>query len=113
LGPIEWGGFQSQTGHSGEEKNSMTLASVAEITNFSTKYREKLIIHPNEFIPALLEEEEPRRLKCFQPAELITRFSQAPYHMYRTFEVRIFNGILLHKSCNINVGYKVKCTYSL
>jgi len=24
--PIEWGGFQSQTGHSGEERNSMTLA---------------------------------------------------------------------------------------
>ena len=27
----------------------------AEITNFSTKYREKLITHPNELIPALLE----------------------------------------------------------
>ena len=34
----------------------------AEITNFSTKYREKLIRHSNELIPALLEKEEPRRL---------------------------------------------------
>jgi len=33
-----------------------------EITNFSTKYREKLITHPSELIPALLDEEEPRRL---------------------------------------------------
>ena len=32
-----------------------------EITNFNTKYREKLITHPNELIIALLE--EPRRLK--------------------------------------------------
>jgi len=45
-----------------------------EITNFSTKYREKLITHPNELIPALLEE-EPRRLKHFKPTELTTRFS--------------------------------------
>ena len=35
----------------------------AEITNFSTKYREKPITRPNKLIPALLEkEEEPRRL---------------------------------------------------
>jgi len=47
----------------------------AEITNFSTKYREKLITHPNELIPALLEEEEPRRLKRFKSTELTTRFS--------------------------------------
>ena len=47
----------------------------AEITNFSTKYREKLITHPNELTPALLEEEEPRRLKHFKPTELTTRFS--------------------------------------
>jgi len=53
----------------------MTLAPVAEITNFSTKYREKLIAYPNELTPALLEEEEPRRLKRFKPTELITRFS--------------------------------------
>jgi len=46
----------------------------AEITNFSTKYREKLIIHPNELTPTLLEEEEPRRLKLFEPTELTTRF---------------------------------------
>jgi len=46
-----------------------------EITNFSTKYREKLITHLNELIPALLEEEEPRRLKRFKPIELTTRFS--------------------------------------
>jgi hypothetical protein len=44
----------------------------AEITNFSTKYREKLITHPNELILALLEEEQPR---SFKPTELRTRFS--------------------------------------
>jgi len=47
----------------------------AEITNFSTKYRGKLITHPNELIPALLEEEGPRRLKSFKSTELTTRFS--------------------------------------
>jgi len=46
----------------------------AEITNFSTKYRKKLITHPNELIPALLEEEGPRRLKRFKPTGLTTRF---------------------------------------
>jgi hypothetical protein len=47
----------------------------AEITNFGTKYREKLISHPNELIPALLDDGEPRRLKSFKPAELPTRIS--------------------------------------
>jgi hypothetical protein len=47
----------------------------AEITNFSTKYREKIITHPNDLTPALLEEEEPRRLKRFKPSELTTSFS--------------------------------------
>jgi len=47
----------------------------AEITNFSKKYREKLLTHPNELIPALLDQEEPRRLKRFKPTELTTRFS--------------------------------------
>jgi len=47
----------------------------AEITNFSTKYREKLLTHPNELIPALLDQEEPRRLKRFKPTELTTSFS--------------------------------------
>jgi hypothetical protein len=47
----------------------------AEITNFSTKYREKLITHPNELTPALLEGEQPRRLKRFKPSKLTTRFS--------------------------------------
>jgi hypothetical protein len=50
------------------------LAVKAEITNFSTKYREKLITHSNELTPALLEEEEPRRLKRFKPTEITTRF---------------------------------------
>jgi hypothetical protein len=54
----------------------------AEITNLSTKYRETLTTHPNELIPALLEEEEPRRLKRFKPTELTTRFSKSPYHRY-------------------------------
>jgi len=47
----------------------------AEITNFSTKYQEKLLTHPNELIPALIDQEEPRRLKRFKPTELTTRFS--------------------------------------
>jgi len=47
----------------------------AEITNFSTKYREKLLTHPKELTSALLDEEEPRRLKRFKPTELTTRFS--------------------------------------
>jgi len=47
----------------------------AEITTFSTEYREKLITHPNELIAALLEEEGPRKLKRFIPTELTTRFS--------------------------------------
>jgi len=47
----------------------------AEITNFTTKYREKLITGPNELIIALLDEEEPRRLKRFKPTELSTRLS--------------------------------------
>jgi hypothetical protein len=47
----------------------------AEITNFSIKYREKLVTHPNELTPALLEEEEPIRLKRFKPTELATRFA--------------------------------------
>jgi hypothetical protein len=43
--------------------NDLQIPTVkAEITNFSTRYREKLITHPNELIPVLLEEEEPRRL---------------------------------------------------
>ena len=46
----------------------------AEIPNFNTKYQEKLITHPNKLTPALLEEEEPRRLKRFEPTELTTRF---------------------------------------
>jgi hypothetical protein len=47
----------------------------AEMTNFGTKYREKLTVHPNELIPALLDDGEPRRLKGFKPTELTTRFS--------------------------------------
>jgi len=84
----------------------------AEITNFSTKYREKLITHPNELISAILEEEGPRRLKRFKPTELTTR-NKAPYTGMRITAVKIFNGILLHRSCDISIGYKVKSTYSL
>jgi hypothetical protein len=47
----------------------------AEITNFGTKYREKLTVHPNELIPVLLDDGEPRRLKRFKPTEVTTRFS--------------------------------------
>jgi hypothetical protein len=46
----------------------------AEITNLSIKYRQKLTTHPNELTPALLEEEEPRRLNSFKPTELTTRY---------------------------------------
>jgi hypothetical protein len=45
----------------------------AEITNFSTKYEDKLITHPYELIPALRKEEP--RIKRFKPSELTTRFS--------------------------------------
>ena len=38
----------------------------AEITNFSTKYREKLITRPNELIPALIADEEAKKIKNFQ-----------------------------------------------
>jgi hypothetical protein len=48
----------------------------AEITNFSIKYRKKkLATRPNERTPALLEEEDRRRLKRFKPTELATRFA--------------------------------------
>jgi len=46
-----------------------------EITKFSVKYRDKTTTHPNELVSALLEEEEPRRLKIFKPTDLTTRFS--------------------------------------
>jgi len=49
-----------------KKTDNVTVAKIptvnAEITNFSTKFREKLITHPNELTPALLEEEDPRRL---------------------------------------------------
>jgi len=51
------------------------LTVKTEITTFSTKYRKKLITHPNELTHALLEDEERRRLKRFKPTELTTRFS--------------------------------------
>jgi len=37
----------------------------AEITNFSTKYREKLITNPNELTPALLGR-RAKKIKTFQ-----------------------------------------------
>jgi hypothetical protein len=46
-----------------------------EITKFSGKYRDKITTHPNELASTLLEEEEPRRLKRFNPADLTTKFS--------------------------------------
>jgi hypothetical protein len=46
-----------------------------EITRLSVKYRNKITTHPNELASTLLEEEEPRRLKIFQPTDLTTRFS--------------------------------------
>jgi len=41
-----------------------------EITQFSVKYRDKIITQPNELASTLLEEEEPRRLKTFKPTDL-------------------------------------------
>jgi hypothetical protein len=46
-----------------------------EITKFSVKYTDKITTHPNELASALLEEEEPRRLKTFKPTYLTTSFS--------------------------------------
>ena len=46
----------------------------AEITSYSIQHREKLTTHPNELTPALLEDDEPRRLKRFKPTEPPTRF---------------------------------------
>jgi hypothetical protein len=46
-----------------------------EITEFSVKYRDKITTHPNELASALLEEDEPRRLRRFTPTDLTTRFS--------------------------------------
>jgi hypothetical protein len=47
----------------------------AATTNFGTKYLEKLTVHSNELIPALLDDGEPRRLKRFKLTELTARFS--------------------------------------
>ena len=47
-----------------------------EITHLCANYHDKLVTHPNELTPTLLDEaEEPRRLKRFQPSDLSTRFS--------------------------------------
>jgi hypothetical protein len=49
---------------------------------FSVKYRDKIPTHPNELASAILEEEEPRRLKIFKPTDLTTRFSQTLFHRF-------------------------------
>jgi hypothetical protein len=46
-----------------------------EITKFRVQYRDKITAHPKELSPTLLEEEELRRLKRFEPTDLTTRFS--------------------------------------
>jgi hypothetical protein len=46
-----------------------------EIMKFSTNYRAKLFIHPNELSSILLDEQVPGRLKRFRPTDLPTRFS--------------------------------------
>jgi hypothetical protein len=47
-----------------------------EITEFSTRYSDKITTHPNELASTLLEKEvEPRRLKRFKMTDLTTRFS--------------------------------------
>jgi hypothetical protein len=45
------------------------------IRQISVKYRDKITTHPNELASALLEGEEPRRLKRFKPPALTSRFS--------------------------------------
>ena len=40
-----------------------------EMTKFSVKYRDKITAHTNELASALLEEEEPRRLKRFKQTD--------------------------------------------
>jgi hypothetical protein len=45
-----------------------------EITYLCANYQDKLVTHPNERIPTLLDRaEEPRRLKRFQRSDLSTR----------------------------------------
>ena len=46
----------------------------AEIISYNIQHREKLKTHPNELTPALLEDDEPRRLKRFKPTALPTRY---------------------------------------
>ena len=46
----------------------------AQITSYRIQHREKLTTHPNELTPALLEDDEPRRLKRFKPTEPPTGF---------------------------------------
>jgi hypothetical protein len=46
-----------------------------EITKFTVKYRDEITTHPNELASTLLEEEEPRKWKRFNPTDLTPKFS--------------------------------------
>ena len=46
-----------------------------EVTKHGTTHKDKLIGHPNQLIPILLEEQGPKRLKRYNPNDLTHRFS--------------------------------------
>ena len=46
-----------------------------EVTKHGTTRKDKLIRHPNQLIPVLLEEQGPKRLKRYNPNDLTHRFS--------------------------------------
>jgi hypothetical protein len=45
-----------------------------EISHYSSHYRARLTAHPNDTLFTLLETPEHRRLRCYLPNDLLTRF---------------------------------------
>jgi hypothetical protein len=46
-----------------------------EVTKHSNAHKDKLLQHPDQLIPFLLEEQGPKRLKRYHPTDLTNRFS--------------------------------------
>jgi len=46
-----------------------------EVTKHGTTLKDKLLRHPNQLIPILLEEQGPKRLKQYNANDLTHRFS--------------------------------------
>ena len=54
----------------------LLISTVREgVTKHGTTHKDKLIRHPNQLIPILLEEQGPKRLKRYNPNNLTHRFS--------------------------------------